>query len=379
MSEIFDIPYKDLTPYGKKVFDVRNVINNVQVLLKLSGEGDEEVLQSLTSRHTPNEKLTLRMGVVTKAWGEVIFLLKNDHRVLNAVIQLRVLTMNPLSIYQAVLTQRLRTALLRDENVKDRIPVTGFTEIAKAVVYRENGRDTLGEGVMGRDLSVEYIGTDFPDGGIFDISPGVLFYGFPCMGIYETMSRMHVLETAGMYTLILESEADFDRYEAQCRRWGIVVVDRVMADEMSSLPSVHGSNIVSPMLIVKRHPNLFHDAPWASATASRPRGLGLGLPWAMKMTDGRTAERPLADDGFLDFFFTRIENGSREMLFLLPTSRSLGSLNRSLKVLWEETFGKTQTGALSLKRWGNNIYSVQIEDIVQWVQFRAMVRRVIMG
>jgi hypothetical protein len=190
------------------------------------------------------------------------------------------------------------------------------------------------------------------------------------------MGRLHTLEKAGM-VVVSATDPQLD-YQKQCTRWGIPIVDVVLPDELSTLPFFNKDvSTLSPMLIVKRHPNLFHDAPWASATSNRIRGLQLGVPWAMKMTDGKTPSRPFADDGFVDFFFSNgaSEEETKTFMFLLPTSRSRAGVERSLRGYWENTFGKDTPMVLQL--WGNNIYSIQLGDIVQWIQFRAMLRKVL--
>jgi len=91
----------------------------------------------------------------------------------------------------------------------------------------------------------------------------------------------------------------------------------------------------------------------------------------MKMEDRFSS---FNDDGFFNFFFS--SNPTKEFHFLLPTSRTLGSLNRQLQTMWKRKFGETTN--LILKKYSNNIYSVEVGDIVQWIQFRAMVRKLLL-
>ena len=373
MSDTVVISIDKLTAYGRKVFDVRNTIANLQMLMKLMKETDEEVLQSITSS-MQGGNVSFRLGFVSDAWKTISVNLDQDVRLLNAVVQLRILTMNPLSIYQAVLTNRDKSYLVQS-SIKGRIYMEGFSETARAVIYSRDNQDFIGEGFEERDESVEYTRNDFPDGAVINLNPEVLFYGFPIRGVYPTMGRMHTLEKAGVLAVSADPQID---YQKHCTRWGIPIVDAVLPEEISSLPFLNMEiTDLKPMLIVKRHPNLFHDAPWASATSNRIRGLQLGVPWAMKMTDGKTPMRPFADDGFVDFFFSNgsSEEETKNFMFLLPTSRSRAGVERSLRGYWENTFGKDTPMVLQL--WGNNIYSIQLGDIVQWIQFRAMLRKVL--
>lgn len=373
MSETIVISLDKLTPYGRKVFDVRNIIANLQLLMKLVGETNDEVLQSITSK-METSTLIFELGFGSEAWKTIAGDMVKNVRLLNAVVQLRFLSMNPLSIYQAILTNRDKS-YLTNGSVKGRIYMEGFSETAKAVIYSRDNQDFIGEGFEDRDDSVEYTRNDFPDGVIMNLDPTILFYGFPIRGIYPTMGRMHTLEKAGMMVVNADPEIDYAKH---CTRWGIPLVDVVLPEEISSLPLFNPEVPVGKsMLIVKRHPNLFHDAPWASATSNRIRGLQLGVPWAMTMDDGKTPSRPFADDGFVDLFFSNVssEEESKNFMFLLPTSRSRASVERSIKGYWESTFGKETP--LVLQVWGNNIYSVQIGDIVQWIQFRAMLRKIL--
>lgn len=374
MSDTIVISLDKLTAYGRKVFDVRNVISNLQVLMKLLGETNEEVLQSISAGIMEQARI-FRLGIGSDTWKTIATDLEKNERLLNAVVQLRILTMNPLSIYQAILTNRDKSTIAQAE-VKARIYMEGFSETARAIIYSRDNQDYIGEGFEDREDSVEYTRNDFPDGAVFNLNPRVMFYGFPLRGVYPTMGRMHTLEKAGMVVVTTESGVD---YQQICTRWGIPTVDVVLPEEISSLPFVNteNENTISPLLIVKRHPNLFHDAPWAGATSSRLRGLNLGVPWAMKMIDGKSPSRPYADDGFSDFFFsnTNSEEESKSFMFLLPTSRSRANIERSLRKYWENTFGLDTPMVLRL--WGNNIYSIQIGDIVQWIQFRAMLRKML--
>jgi hypothetical protein len=374
MSDTIVISLDKLTAYGRKVFDVRNTIANLQMLMKLMKETDEEVLQSITSS-MQGGNVSFRLGFSSDAWNTIAADLVKQVRLLNAVVQLRILSMNPLSIYQALLTNRDKS-FLSQSSVKGRIYMEGFSETARAIIYSGDNQDFIGEGFEERDDSIEYTDNDFPDGVIMNLDPNVLFYGFPLRGVYPTMGRLHTLEKAGM-VVVNATDPQLD-YQKQCTRWGIPIVDVVLPDELSTLPFFNKDvSTLPPMLIVKRHPNLFHDAPWASATSNRIRGLQLGVPWAMKMTDGKNPMRPFADDGFVDFFFSNgaSEEETKTFMFLLPTSRSRAGVERSLKGYWENTFGKDTPMVLQL--WGNNIYSIQLGDIVQWIQFRAMLRKIL--
>lgn len=374
MSDTIVISLDKLSAYGRKVFDVRNVIANLQALMKLLGETSEEVLQSVTVT-AMNQTRIFGLGLGSDVWKTISSDIEKNVRLLNAVVQLRILTMNPLSIYQAILTARDKI-LVSQGTIKGTMYMDGFSETAKAIIYSRDNQDYIGEGFEDRDNSVEYTRDDFPDGAVVNLNPNVMFYGFPIRGIYPTMGRMHTLEKAGMVVITVNPQID---YQKVCTRWGIPIVDVVLPEEQLSLPFLimNTENNVSPLLIVKRHPNLFHDAPWAGATSNRVRGLNLGVPWAMKMIDGKSPTRPYADDGFADFFFSN--TGSEEELkifmFMLPTTRSRANIERSLRKYWENTYG--QDTPMVLQLWGNNIYSIQLGDIVQWIQFRAMMRKLL--
>lgn len=371
-----------LTPYSRRVFDVRNVIANLQIIMKLAGELNGDVLSSITSKvslRQVDEETFIRdhifsIGYRSEAWNIIRKDLEENDRLLNAVVQLRILTLNPLSIYRASTTSRDKEYLSQLPNVKDTMYLDGFTETAKAIIYKDmNGSiDYIGDGVDGItntvDTSIKLTENDFPEGGLFNIKPDALFYGFPIMGIYPNMARMHTMEKAGLYAIPADPSLD---YRTICLKWGIPIVDYITTERMSTMKRVILDDTpIPPYLIVKRHPNLFHDAPWASATASRTRGLNLGLPWIMKMEDKFSS---LYDDGFINFFFS---DGPKEFHFLLPTTRTLGYINRQLQNTWRKKFG--EDSQLNLKKYSNNIYSVEVGDIVQWIQFRAMVRKLLL-
>jgi hypothetical protein len=368
-----------LTSYSRRVFDVRNIIANFQMIMRLAGEFNEDVLSSITSKVSLRE---VDEGVLTRdhifsigyrnsVWETIRKDLSENDRLLNAIVQLRILTLNPLSIYRASTTSRDKEYIAQLETVKGTMYLDGFTETAKAIIYEDFGeaRDYIGEGFETQDPSCRYAENDFPDGGLFNISKEFLFYGFPIMGIYPNMARMHTMEKAGLYAIPADPNLD---YRTICIKWGIPLVDYITTDRMNTMKKVILDDTpIPPYLIVKRHPNLFHDAPWASATATRLRGLNLGLPWIMKMEDRFSS---FNDDGFVNFFFS--SNPTKEFHFLLPTSRTLGSLNRQLQTMWKRKFG--ETADLILKKYSNNIYSVEVGDIVQWIQFRAMVRKLLL-
>lgn len=368
-----------LTPYSRRVFDVRNVIANLQIIMRLAGEDNEDVLNSIKTKvylRQVDEDVLIRdyifsLSYSSSAWNTIRKDLSENDRLLNAVVQLRILTINPLSIYRASTTSRDKEYIAQLDSVKGSMFMDGFTETAKAIVYLDafEKRDYLGEGFETPDPSFKYTENDFPDGGLFNISKEFLFYGFPIMGCYPNMARMHTMEKAGLCAIPADPNLD---YRTICIKWGIPIVDYITTDRMSTMKKVIESDEpIPPFLIVKRHPNLFHDAPWASATSSRPRGLNLGLPWIMKMGNQFSF---LNDDGFVNFFFS--SSPTKEFHFLLPTSRSLGSLNRKLQDMWKRKFGETTN--LVLKKYSNNIYSVEVGDIVQWIQFRAMVRKLLL-
>lgn len=371
-----------LTPFSRRVFDVRNVIANLQIIMKLAGEINGDVLSSITTKvslRQVDEETFIRdhifsIGYRSEAWNIIRKDLAENDRLLNAVVQLRILTLNPLSIYRASTTSRDKEYLSQLPNVKETMFLDGFTETAKAIIYKDvNGIiDHIGDGVDGitnpMDTSIKMTENDFPDGGLFNIKPEVLFYGFPIMGIYPNMARMHTMEKAGLCAIPADPSLD---YRTICLKWGIPIVDYITTERMSTMKRVIMDDTpIPPFLIVKRHPNLFHDAPWASATASRARGLNLGLPWIMKMEDKFSS---LYDDGFVNFFFS---DGPKEFHFLLPTTRTLGYINRQLQNMWRKKFG--ESSQLNLKKYSNNIYSVEVGDIVQWIQFRAMVRKLLL-
>jgi hypothetical protein len=351
--------------------------------MRLSGETNEDILQGITSRVDPKvsmDEIILTIGFPNNVpaiptetllrWKALSVLMNENLRVTNAIVQIRVMSMNPLSIYQAILMTRDRSYIRSSDNIKGRVFLEGFSETSPSIIYKEGDKDVVGDAQMEeRSDDVSYISDDFPEGCIVDINAEVPFFGFPLKGLYPNMARMHMLEKAGFYAVFVDSDQDFDRYEQYCRKWGIQVVDRVLTEEIRTLPYILGVQPISPMLIVKRHLNLFHDAPWASATANRTRGLGMGLPWAMKMSDGKNAIRPF------EFFFSDITTVDKDMLFLLPSSRSLAYLNRKLKEYWFRVYNKDYP--MDMKRWGNNIYSIRVRDIGEWVQFRAMVRKIL--
>ena len=368
-----------LTSYSRRVCDVRNVIANIQMIMRLAGEFSEDVLSSITSKlslREVDEGVLIRdhifsIGYRNSVWETIRKDLYENDRLLNSIVQLRILTLNPMSIYRASTTSRDKEYIAQLETVKGTMFLDGFTETAKAIIYEDFGeaRDYIGEGFETPDPSFKYAENDFPDGGLFNISKEFLFYGFPITGIYPNMARMHTMEKAGLYAIPADPNLD---YRTICIKWGIPLVDYITTDRMNTLKKVILDDTpIPPYLIVKRHPNLFHDAPWASATATRIRGLNLGLPWIMKMEDRFSS---FNDDGFINFFFS--SSPTKEFHFLLPTSRSLGYLNRQLQTMWKRKFGESAN--LILKKYSNNIYSVEIGDIVQWIQFRAMVRKLLL-
>lgn len=375
MSNSIEIVLANLSIYGKRVFDIRNVIANLQFLLRLNGETDEDIIAGIRHEYDPTTQKYTLYGSSTEPWKTTVRDLENK-RLFNAMIQLRILTLNPLSIYQAVLVERAKKMVAEGigRNIK-MANLEGFSETAGSILYARNPDanpiiyDIGDSNIEGKDETITYTSDDLPDGAVMNINTNI-FYGFPIRGIYSIMNRMHSLESAGLYAI-----ASMESYKQICKQWGILIVDDITVEEMANLPMIFETSTISPFLIVKRHLNLFHDAPWSAATASRVRGLNLGLPWAATSFDGQTSERPFADDGFVDFFFgDGNESETKPMLFMMPTSRSLANIVRKIQPMWD-TFYKDKP--LIVGKMENNIYSVEIGDIVQWIRFRAMLRRVL--
>lgn len=378
MSKSIEIVLSNLSIYGKRVFDIRNFIANLQFLLRLNGETNDDILQGIRHEYDPLTQTYKLFGSNTEAWKTTMTDLENK-RLLNGTIQLRILSLNPLSIYQAVLVERAKKVVAEGigRNIK-LANLEGFSETAGSILYAKNPDANpiiydIGDSIIeGKDNTIEYVKDDLPDGAMFNIN-GNMFYGFPIRGIYSNMNRMHGLENAGLYAINVFDNVE--TYKLICKQWGILMVDNISLDELSNLPAVFQTQTISPILIIKRHLNLFHDAPWASATANRVRGLNLGLPWAATSKDGKTAGRPYADDGFVDFFFADNDGTeTKPLLFMLPSSRSLASIVRKIQPMWDSFY---KDSPLIVGKMENNIYSVEIGDIIQWMRFRAMIRRVL--
>jgi hypothetical protein len=343
---------------------------------------------------------------------------------IDAIAQLRFVTVNPITIYYQLLQAEskmygisaaqskltMRRLALRKESPSVRLRPQPSSKIDDAKEKYSYLKTTFGDGhVMierpGEPLAEGFVDDeipanislkpdrDHPQGLLINLFPGFPFYAFNYRNIYPKMNDINKLIESGLMVVfvraferktIMEIEREYRSFFTD---WSIPVIDYVTPDRLSSInmdsmipPSenVGGFKYVNlpSFFIIQRPIDKFHSCPWAGINTDRRRGL-VGVPWARDMDSGMDLASPQADDGFLNYFIKegvqrRLEGKATvQVFFPLCTIHTQSEINRVISKV-SKVFGRQ----LKLYSYDiGNVAGIYLKSMGEWILLRTVLRK----
>lgn len=233
---------------------------------------------------------------------------------------------------------------------------------------------------------------DHPNGVLMNNIPGMPFYAFNYRNIYPKIQDINRMIESGMCVVFVEKVENKSImelkviYEKFFRDWGIPIIDYVTMDrlynsgiETISYKTGYTQDVntnVNDFFVIQRPIEKFHSQAWTGINTERRRGL-TGLPWAMDKISGMDLSSTQADDGFLSYF---IANGIQrriqgkqdiQMFFPLLAIHTKGEILRLLNK-FEKVVNRKLNQEYYVKQ---NLMGVYLRSMGEWILLRAMLRK----
>lgn len=442
------IPLATLTPLSRKLFN-REILEYQLRLMFMRGPSTYDALRSSirVNFDIANETIVINgpafvegqdgKSRFSEEWDYIFdnFLLKPSF--IDAVIQLRFVSVNPVTIYYQLLSSemkldlnslyevkgmKMRRAVIspptrtrfpptrkREVEIPKKKPETQLEAIKLSSVVdghyqiERTDRDIAGrgnltsfsEGPVDDSIPAEFevnVIRDHPAGVLVDVIPGAPFYAFCYRNIYPKMQDINRMIESGMFVVFVEgvenkSMASVEReYEKFFRDWGIPIIDYVTADrlraaeiELLTRKTGYGDGANSSFrnfYVIQRPVEKFHSSAWAGINTERRRGL-VGIPWAKDEFSGMDLASPQPDDGFLSYFVAegikRRLQGKETLQVFFPLL-AIHTRGEIIRLLTK--FENTIREKLNYEFYTKqNTMGVYLRSMGEWILLRAMLRK----
>jgi hypothetical protein len=368
--DVINVPISTLSELSRKVFDF-NVFKYQFYLLFMRGpESHADLMKDIKVELDGN---VIRIegpsygngleGPFSANWKTIFENYLLEPGFVDALAQLRILTVNPLTIYYQLISNESRiygkekeyTGMKMKRAVTEvlvrEIPITDdkrLENIVKKKAEREYefSRTSYGDGhviversendianrgkkagvfaegfvdeLLPADFKVDSL-RDHPNGLLVNLFPGYPFYAFNYRNVYPKIHDLNRMIESGQCVVFVERVPERptidieEEYRSFFRDWGIPIVDYVTSERigMAEIPFlVHPpENLVGGVrytnlpnfFVIQRPVEKFHSAAWCGLNSERRRGL-TGIPWAKDEYSGMDISSPQPDDGFLSYF-----------------------------------------------------------------------------
>jgi hypothetical protein len=378
--DVVNIPIKTLSELSRKVFDFEIFKYQFYLLFMRGPESHANLMKDIKVEFKdkviriegPNYGAGVE-GPFSANWKVIFDNYLLEPGFIDALVQLRIVTVNPITVYYQLLSNEARmfgkereikgmkmrralTKLPPPQELLVRDFIVADDKKFEPIVKRKNERayefvrtrqgdghvmvDRTEDDIAGRgkkvglvaegfvdellppDLKVDTL-RDHPNGLLVNLFSGIPFYAFNYRNIYTKIHDINRMIEAGHCIVFVERVDNRplvvieDEYRSFFRDWGIPVVDFVTSERliMSELPSLVQSSggryaNIPNFFVIQRPVEKFHSAPWCGINSERRRGL-TGIPWAKDEYSGMDISSPQPDDGFLSYF---VEEGVKRRL-----------------------------------------------------------------
>lgn len=416
----------DLTEISKALFNKEIFEYHLRTLV---GRADtrEEVLRGIYVSVDYGD-----LNIYADSEFDEIKAIMDDKKLVNILCQLRIISANPISIYQRLLENELRADVLEATSSRTKLRMSELvapamdtyatsklkfepivkplskpipepvreitsqkmfdakfiseghimTELDPAEDMYVPGQVIWKEGPVADALPDYYEKTmdDYEGGVIVSIFPGMPFYAYSHVNIYPSVQDLNRMIEAGNQVLFLEtgSQEEKETYESLFADWGIPLVDYV--DETRLLKNgmrIHGQNPIPPFFVIQRPQTVLHNSAWSGISNDRRRGLA-GVPWALRKITKPGLFDVQPDDGFLgywlrDAYYKRVRgSGAVQVYFPLPTITPLYKIKKEVVDPLEKILGRQ----IYFTHYPEQcVAGVFLKNMGEWLAFRALLRK----
>lgn len=439
--DIINIPLDSLSVLSKNLF--RADIFEYQLrLLFMRGSKTYTELQKMVRVRFENKIIIIEgpqyddsgevdiEGPFTYNWRTIFDNYMFNKGFIDALAQLRFVTVNPITIYyqllqtesklygsgssQPKITMR-RIALKREvpnlrlrpqpsdkeDDAKERYrPRVDYqyskTTFGDGHVLIERPGEPWAEGFVDDEIPSDIEinpDKDHPQGLLINLFPGYPFFAFNYRNIYPKISDINKMIESGMLVVFLKPVEGKTLKEVEAAHrsffndWGIPIIDYVTPDRLSSAnidslvpppDNVGGLKYVNlpNFFVIQRPLDKFHSCSWAGINTERRRGL-IGVPWARDTDSGMDISSPQADDGFLSYFIKegvqrRLEGKTTvQVFFPLCTIHTQSEIRKIINNV-SKVFGR-QLKMYSYET--GNVSGIYLRSLGEWVLLRAVLRK----
>lgn len=415
----------NLTEISKSIFNKDIFQYHLRTLVGRS-DTPENVLRGITVNMNFGD-----INVFSEYEIDELRTLIEDNKLMNMLCQLRIISTNPISIYQRLLENELRLDAMSSKSglkmseliavpidryatnklkfepfiqpsqpklpppqkstpTKPKIPQQMkiseghvMMELTSSDVYVP-GQVSWKEGPLA-DAFPYYLEStmdDYEGGIVISVLPGLPFYAYPHVNIYPAIQDLNRMIEAGNQVVFLEtgSPEEKNAYESIFMDWGIPFVDYV--DEQRLLKNgmrIHGEYQIPPFFVIQRPQTILHNSAWAGMSNDRRRGLA-GIPWALKKTTKPGMFDTQPDDGFLsywvrDAYYKKIKgSGAVQVYFPLASITPIYKIKRQVVNPLEKILGRQ----LYFTHYPDQcVAGVFLKNMGEWIAFRTLLRKYI--
>lgn len=223
---------------------------------------------------------------------------------------------------------------------------------------------------------------DYEGGVVISVVPGCPLYAYPHINMYPAVEDLNRMIEAGnqVYFLNTGSDEEIRACASMFNNWGITVVDYVTEERLlKNGIKIHGAHILRPFYVIQRPQHLLHNAAWAGISNDRRRGLP-GIPWAIRKTEKPGLFDIQPDDGFLSYWLRDAQskyedgNGAVQVYFPLLTIIPLYKIKSRVVKPFEDLLDR-QLYFTHYPEQG--VGSVFLKNMGEWIAFRTLMRKYI--
>jgi hypothetical protein len=445
--DVINIPFETLTPLSRSLFRLDIFTYQLRSLFMRGRETWDYLTKAVEVSFKGNViniqgpyydnlvQYNLGDGSIISNWKIIFENYMFRKGFIDALVQLRFISVNPITIYYKILSEEARGNFvgevsqenvmmselvipkLRDKRMKIRDTLIDEKKLIREIEKPKYtfSRTTFSDGHVSIQRDSEYYRTitsecgsqaegfvdetipssikivpdrDLPQGAVVNLFKGTPFFAFNYRNIYPKISDVNRMIESGLQVVFVNPIEGVSQRRVEeelvnfFNDWGIPIIDyvsqsRMTASSITPLISSEKTSLNIPnFFIIQRPIEKFHNSDWMAINNDRRRGLA-GIPWAKDIASGVDIAQPQPDDGFLEYFVKeglkrRLEGKtSLQVFFPLHTILTPSEMRKIITKIG----GVLKTDLKYIVYPEQNVMGIYMRSMGEWILTRAVLRK----